>query len=215
MDRALLHIGGQQEKADGFVTFSPTNDYPLVFTRDSQELMYILESIRERGLIELPPTTSGSLQYRLTSEGWGTVGQLKDRQPSSDQAFVALWFTEELGPAWKLGFHPALESSGFAPMRIDLVQHNNRIDDVIIAEIRRSGLLVADFTGNRRGVYFEAGFALGLGIPVIWTCRETDIEEVHFDTRQYNHILWSNPEDLREKLRNRIAATIPGRANRR
>jgi nucleoside 2-deoxyribosyltransferase len=79
-----------------------------------------------------------------------------------------------------------------------------------MAEIRRSGLIVADFTGNRGGVYFEAGFAMGLGLPVIWTVRQDDIDAVHFDTRQYNHITWSTPQELREKLYNRVMATIGG-----
>lgn len=59
--------------------------------------------------------------------------------------------------------------------------HTDRIDDKILAEIRRSGLLVADFTGHRQGVYFEAGFALGLDVPVIWCCREDEIEKAHFE----------------------------------
>jgi hypothetical protein len=53
-----------------------------------------------------------------------------------------------------------------------------------------------------------AGFAMGLGIPVIWTVREDQIGQVHFDTRQYNHIVYDSAEDLRKKLHNRIAATI-------
>jgi len=60
----------------------------------------------------------------------------------------------------------------------------------------------------RGGVYFEAGFAMGLGIPVIWTVRKDQIEQVHFDTRQYNHIVYDSPEDLKQKLCNRIRATI-------
>jgi len=107
------------------------------------------------------------------------------------------------------GFSPALEENGYVPMRIDAVQHNEKIDDRIIAEIRRSGLLVADVTGQRGGVYFEAGFAMGLGIPVIWTCRDDEIANVHFDTRQYNHVVWSTPSDLREKLNLRIQASLP------
>ena len=79
----------------------------------------------------------------------------------------------------------------------------------IIGEIRRSGLVVADFTGNRGGVYFEVGSAMGLGIPLIWTCRDTDISEVHFDTRQYNHIIWKEPEDLKQQLEYRTAAVVP------
>ncbi len=94
------------------------------------------------------------------------------------------------------------------PIRIDLVHHNEKICDKIMAEIRSSQFLVADVTGQRQGVYFEAGFAMGLGRSVIWTCREDQLEEVHFDTRQYSHIVWKSPEDLREKLANRIKATF-------
>ena len=63
-------------------------------------------------------------------------------------------------------------------------------------------------TRARGGVYYEAGFAHGLNIPVIFSCRKDLIKKIHFDTRQYNHIEWTEPEELREKLKNRIAAQI-------
>ena len=72
--------------------------------------------------------------------------------------------------------------------------------------------LVADFTqdapGARGGVYYEAGFAHGLNIPVIFTCRSNVIDKVHFDTRQYNHITWADLVELRERLTKRISATL-------
>ncbi len=74
---------------------------------------------------------------------------------------------------------------------------------------------VAHFTGNRGGVYFEAGFALGLGIPVIWTCHKDRISDLHFDTRQYNHIDWKDVIDLRERLYNRIMAIAPRKQSHR
>jgi nucleoside 2-deoxyribosyltransferase len=118
-------------------------------------------------------------------------------------------FSEELSNAWLEGFKPGVEAGGyFTAVRVDQVQHNDKIDDRIVAEIRRSGLVVADFTGQRGGVYFEAGYALGLGIPVIWTCRNDDVSDLHFDTRQYNHLVWEKPADLKLKLANRIAATV-------
>jgi nucleoside 2-deoxyribosyltransferase len=80
---------------------------------------------------------------------------------------------------------------------------------VIVAEIKRSGLLVADFTAHRQSVYYEAGFAHGYGIPVIWTCRADHIRAAHFDTRQYNHIVWDTPATLRARLTSRIEATMP------
>lgn len=91
------------------------------------------------------------------------------------------------------------------------LQHDGKIDDRIIAEIRIAGLVVADFTGGRGGVYYEAGYAQGLGIPVVWTCREDYFREkgVHFDTRQYNHIVWRDAADLREKLKNRLLTKVP------
>lgn len=97
-------------------------------------------------------------------------------------------------------------------MRIDRKLDVVKIDDEIIAEIRRSRFLVADFThekaGARGGVYFEAGFAFGLGIPVIYTCREDAIDKIHFDTRQYHHTAWKDSADLRDKLEKRILAVI-------
>jgi nucleoside 2-deoxyribosyltransferase len=93
-------------------------------------------------------------------------------------------------------------------MRVDKKEHANKIDDEIIAEIRRSAFLVADFTGHRGGVYFEAGFAMGLGLPVIWMCRRDDVKNLHFDIRQYNCIDWSDPEELAVRLQQRIEATL-------
>ena len=96
------------------------------------------------------------------------------------------------------------------PLRIDRVHHNEKICDKLIAEIRTSHFLIADVTLQRAGVYFEAGFAMGLGRPVIWTCRQDDMKNVHFDTRQYSHVVWTDPYDLRTKLADRIKATISG-----
>ena len=45
-------------------------------------------------------------------------------------------------------------------------------------------------------------------IDVIFTCREDALQNVHFDTRQYNHIVWKTPEELRKGLAARISAVI-------
>ena len=120
-----------------------------------------------------------------------------------------MWFDRELEDAWLNGFKKGVEETGYYhAIRVDSVEHNDKIDDRIFAEIRRSGLVVADFTGDRGGVYFEAGYALGLGIPVIWTCRADFVEQLHFDTRQYNHIVWESVTYLKDHLRDRIAATV-------
>ncbi len=94
------------------------------------------------------------------------------------------------------------------PFRVDKKEHNDKVDDLIIASIKESRFVVADFTGHRGGVYFEAGFAMGLGLPVIWSCRQDEVEKLHFDIRQYNCVTWTTAAELQEKLYNRIRATI-------
>ena len=124
-----------------------------------------------------------------------------------------MWFDEDMNDIYDKVIQPAIEEMGYKSMRIDKKEHNNKIDDEIIAEIKRSRFLIADFSydkkkGIRGGVYYEAGFAHGLGIPVTFTCHKNDESELHFDTRQFNHIIWENAEGLKEKLKHRIGATL-------
>jgi nucleoside 2-deoxyribosyltransferase len=87
--------------------------------------------------------------------------------------------------------------------------------DKIIAKIRESRSVVADFKLNRGGVYYEAGFAAGLGLPVFCLCAEgqTDPESqdrVHFDVAHLNILRWdqNNLTRLSERLQDRIMAVI-------
>ena len=152
------------------------------------------------------------IQWKITIEGFLYLESLQSKQTDSKQAFVAMWFHQTMNEVWDKGIKPAIAKAGYIPLRIDRKEFNNKIDDEIIAQIRRSRFLIADFTqdedGARGGVYFEAGFAYGMKIPVIFTCRKNTLDKIHFDTRQFNHILWEKPEDLRKKLFNRITATI-------
>ena len=212
INRALLLIMKRQTRADEPVDPNLGSDYPLVFAHDANEFLYFLEALRNQGLLEMPIVAHDSpRRVMLTPRGWEKSLELKKTKRKSDQAFVAMWFEAKLNDAWEKGIKPALESNGFNPLRIDKTAFNDKIDDQIITEIRKSGLVVADFTGHREGVYFEAGFALGLGIPVIFTCAKSDIDKAHFDTRQYNHIVWDDAADLKSKLTFRITATIPNR----
>lgn len=151
-------------------------------------------------------------ELMLRPPGYSRLAVLDGVGSASSQAFVAMWFDPSLTDAYDKGIAPAIRDAGYEPLRIDQKDHNNRIDDEIIAEIRRSRFVIADFTqgasGARGGVYYEAGFAHGLNIPVIFTCRADALKDVHFDTRQYNHIAWNDIDELRNLLAKRISATI-------
>jgi hypothetical protein len=189
--------------------------------KTSGELEAVLEYLERKGFCSTKiDTAQGAGFVWLTLEGAEHVADLSTSREESDRAFVAMWFSNETQSAFEFGIQPAIRDLGYQPVRIDQKEHNNKIDDEIIAEIRRARFVVADFTCGfasdgsksvaiaRGGVYFEAGFAIGLDIPVIWCCREDLIGHVHFDTRQYNHVTWKDPDDLRKKLQNRIGASF-------
>jgi hypothetical protein len=125
----------------------------------------------------------------------------------------------------------SVKRCGYRPYRVDRESHNNKIDDEIIANIRISRLVVADLTGVRPNVFYEAGFAHGLGIPVLLTCNESYagyvlkgepnaetapnpetgtwfsfIESQAFDIRQYPVLVWSTHDELCSRLENRMRA---------
>jgi hypothetical protein len=70
--------------------------------------------------------------------------------------------------------------------------------------------MVADFTGQRAGVYYEAGFIHGLGRNVFWMVDKQDLANVHFDLRQYNFIDYDSVPDAKSRLQYRIMA-VEGR----
>ena len=215
----LISIATRSEQLGEFVGFSQSRCAGLAWSESTvqSDIGYLLNYLEKKDWLERDPLSSRvgvPTSFRVSVEGHTRVDELQreENQPDSSQAFVAMWFDESMNEAFEHGVRPAIDESGYNPLRIDRKEHINKIDDEIIAEIRRSRFLVADFThgddGARGGVYYEAGFARGLNIPVIPTCREDAMETLHFDTEHYNHIVWTTPAELRVKLKNRILAVI-------
>ena len=189
-----------------------------------EEVEYLIDSLATRGLVNkdrqlrlgrLIFQASGSgFLCMVTTEGHIAVESLQT-EGRPDQCFVALWFNEKTNALYDKAIAPAVAAIGYKPIRIDRqLDFLGKIDDQIIAEIRRSRFVIADFTHDERGargsVYYEAGFAHGLGIPVIFTCQDAQICDLHFDTNHFLHLTWPTdaPEELIEPLKSRIAANI-------
>ena len=152
---------------------------------DVREAFELEGYLGELGLIaDRTMSGPGVLTARLTIEGHRQIANEAGRADSA-QVFVAMWFHENTDSAYSHGIEPAIRDAGYRPLRIDQKEHLNKIEDEIVAEIRRSRFIIADFTqgegGARGGVYYEAGFAHGLGLPVILTCRTDCFDQLHFD----------------------------------
>jgi hypothetical protein len=148
--------------------------------------------------------------FRIAPAGWEHLEKLKQVNADSGQGFVAMWFDNSMQEAYDMAISEGIIDAGYKPHKVDLREHNDKIDDEIITQIRRSRFVLADFTGQRGGVYFEAGFGKGLGLEVFWTCRKDEIDNLHFDIRQYNCIDWEsdNLPEFRKRITNRIESVI-------
>jgi hypothetical protein len=207
--------------------------YSLGYAISKDEFSNQIEALEKLGYIEII-SYSNPMSIKITIEGLKYYEKIENNIIESRKCFVAMWFSEEMMKVFNTALVPAISQSGYEPFNISMKEHNDNITDQIIVEIKNSRFIVADFTGNRGGVYFEAGFALGLGKKVIWTCREdyfnktimetnkgkiaesgkevdVDIEIkrfIHFDIDHFNFIVWKDIDDLMIKLTNRIRATI-------
>jgi nucleoside 2-deoxyribosyltransferase len=203
---------------------------PIGYANHQDELENLLSAPVELGYLE-GPQTFGSIEYHLTLSGFEQYEKLR-KSTESDQCFVAMWFNDEMMEIFRQSIKSAVKRAGYKALVISMKEHNEDITDHIIAEIRKSRFVIADFTGLRGGVYYEAGFTAGFGKPVIYTCRkdwfntagiitkylqgpkgiiEVDIEEprfVHFDLSHMNFIFWENAAEFENRLYNRIVATI-------
>ncbi|WP_237055375.1 nucleoside 2-deoxyribosyltransferase [Microbulbifer sediminum] len=199
--RDLKHLGAHFNVLEPrflAATYSATRE-DVIFLLKVLEQQYLVNSVTMDGECEITPP------------GYMKLDELRVPESTSSQGFVAMWFSDDLNTAYSDGFEPGVFGAGYDPLRIDKAEHINRIDDEIIRQIKASRFVVADFTGHRGGVYFEAGFALGLGLPVFWTCRQDHMEELHFDIRQFNCIFWQSSDELAERLAIRLEAVLgPG-----
>ena len=182
--------------------------YAVSYSTNEEEFSLLLEILEGDGLIKtesLIPT-----KICLTPAGLIQAEELSQRGAAYLQGFVAMSFDLSMNDAYTLGFDPGIRAAGYRPFRIDGKEHINGISDEILAEIRKSRFVVADYTHMNNGVYFEAGVAVGLGIPLIATCHADHFDKRHFDIKHINTLKWETPEDLARDLAKRIAGVIGG-----
>jgi hypothetical protein len=157
---------------------------------------------------------------QLTLAGWQLFENLQRGKSTGRIAFMAMQFgDEELDRVYKDYFKAGVAATGFDLKRVDEGQPAGLIDDRLRVEIRQCRFLIADLTHENRGAYWEAGFAEGLGKPVIYTCRKDVFEDkakgTHFDTNHHLTVTWESDklDDAVDRLKATIRATLPDEAN--
>lgn len=243
MDIVLLNLERSSEYIGSNIRIIPRFDFPYYHCFDEAELVSILWLLAEDGFVK-HHQRSPTRGLRIARKGYQRLRELK-KHKDSRQCFVAMWLAPEMNNVFERAIKRGIEyieegenEPRFRALRIDNKEHTNDINDEIIAEIRRSRFMVCDLTGYRGGVYWEAGFAYGLGLEVIYTCRKDWIKAeplkdmkgkvinelsdsngnkieikkdgIHFDLEHRNRIDWekTDPKGFEDKLKKRIKAVI-------
>ncbi len=167
LDRALINLASITTTLGQRLLLRPQETFPLILAQNTIEAWFILQQFEEEGYIK-GNTSVFPTEISLTAKGLNRVADLQRGLfgPFNKQVFIAMSFDNSLDEAWIHGLKLGIEDCGYDALRVDLKQHNEKICDVIVAEIRKSKFLVADFTLHRNGVYFEAGMMMGLGRPL-------------------------------------------------
>jgi hypothetical protein len=224
---SLIRWIGDNSRAGESVHVDERTIEALVGSADPAEFGLIFDYLKDQGTItgerrhsSVGAAKTGKITFGLSFAGWERYQELKRATSDSRMAFMAMdYHNSELADIFKNVFHNAVEKAGFDLRRlVDTPQPAGLIDDDLRVKIRAARFLVADLTDRNPGAYWEAGYAEGLGKPVIYTCRKGVFEDSkscpHFDTNHHLTILWDtgNPQEAGEKLKATIRATLPAEA---
>ncbi|GAB3639145.1 hypothetical protein GCM10027422_47360 [Hymenobacter arcticus] len=210
LDNLLLYIAKRQPEDSAGVEIHMPIAYKRMYFRSIGEASFYLNALQDDGLIVSNSGMAGITYARLTYKGLSYAASLEQQQAKSSLCFIAMSFDDSVKHLYTDAIRPACEATGFEPFRVDEYHPDaeQTINDAIIAGIKRSRFCIADFTQHKKGVYFEAGYALGRGLKVIYTCRGDEFKDSHFDTNHYPHIIYDTPEQLRAGLIAKIEAWI-------
>lgn len=221
-DRMRKFIKYISNKTSGFgeqVTIDVYRDWAIGYCNDKEEFTQFLIELDKQGLIVAPNiggTVSGD-QYgkslktkvKLTYKAWVQLYESAEGI-NSNKVFLAYDFKDDEIDKAMTAVRALLTEIKLEPIDLknNLPDHDQKITDKIIAEIRSAKFIIADCTVKNTNVYFEAGFAMGLNRPVLYVCKESNFGELSFDTNHYLHLPWDLDKlaTFKEKLKERIYA---------
>ena len=179
-------------------------------------LEQLVEELCERGIIKMTRPNAGDVYkfagVNLTLDGWEQYEAEKRGGFAGNNGFLAMQFNEsDLEAFVREVVKPAVkEDLGYDLVDMRDVGKAGIIDNIMRIQIRDAKFVIADLTHDNNGAYWEAGYAEGLGKPVIYICEKEkfDTKKTHFDTNHCTTVPWSKSRDKDEDFRRELIATI-------
>lgn len=224
LDNLIYFLGESDFEPGREIKLLTDEHFSAVGARSLDNLGFIVDSAINKGLVEATVARRSGAEpryleianIRLTIDGWTAYLDMKRGKTDGKQAFMAMKFGDAVMDDIYLNHvKGAVSAAGFDLKRLDEGQSAGLIDDQLRVQIRKSRFLIADLTHHNNGAYWEAGYAEGLGKPVIYTCRKDVFDDkantTHFDTNHHLTVVWEEDklEEAVKKLKATIRATLP------
>ena len=217
LDKIILYFSRKSKMYGAELHVDSATPYAIGYAINNEEFLKMVWTLIDHGYFTKTISGGNMIHFSISLKGLNRVEELLSTNTFSKKVFVAMGFKDDLLEAHRIAIQPACKECGLDAFLVIEKEHNGDITDKIISEIKTSKFVITDFTYNNQGAYFEAGYAQGKGLEVIRTCKkqwfdgvdeEGEKNRLHFDVNHYNFILWEDYDDLKEKLINRIRATI-------
>ena len=159
----------------------------------------LIEEMCEYATIKMaePIRTFGGTAFRqvnLTLNGWEQYEAEKRGQFEGNYGFIAMQFNDpHLEDFVQEVVKPTVkEGIGYNLVDMRDVSQAGIIDNIMRVQIRDAAFVIAELSHDNSGAYWEAGYAEGLGKPVIYICEQKKFDEkgTHFDTNHCTTVFW-------------------------
>jgi hypothetical protein len=197
-NRLLQYLYRHSDGPGESVVIQPlARSYNLTYSLNLQELVYIIDKLsNEKFLIR------EGMNFKLTEKGWREAAASAGRKKLKP-CVVLISEEEDLRTVWQDRLLPKIEQCGYQPRLLTHTKAHNR-EKYSLELISDSKLIIADLTGQSPEVYFTAGYALGLNIPVIWTVNSRDADKLFIQIKDIRPVVWETAEDLAVILQQRL-----------
>lgn len=231
-DNLLLWIGINAKEYNSEVSEELQVLISVIGSNSEEEVKWIADHLKEEKFIDHngfqvtfykskrnPP--QDELNAVMTFKGWDRYYELLKPSNVSRLCFMAMQYNDPLlEKIYSEQIVKTLKQTGFDIKLLRETLKAGSIDDQLRVQIRRAKFILVDLTHDNEGAYWEAGFAEGLGKPVIYTCekrffnREDPYSEmggVHFDANHHLTVIWeeNDLEKAADMLKATIRATLP------
>lgn len=213
-------IGDRQSTSGQPYLLDGVTDCSLVGSFDPDAFYHLANELRDKGLLakrgdeQRPnPRGTGTLTsplYGLTLDGWERYEAEHRGKIAGRYGFLALKFGDpELEHFVEQTIKPTVKTAlGYDVVDMRNVARAGVIDNILREQIRDAAFLLVDLTHDNSGAYWEAGYAEGLGKPVIYLCERAKFSDAstHFDTNHCTTVQWQIGDEERFSLE--LVATI-------